>query len=72
MTKNDKKICEGCSHYIYNADMANATVICNTFPIKDNKKCPCSICIVKSMCTTMCDEFKSYTYFKYCSSNPNI
>ena len=49
-------MCEGC--WTYNIVKKPR---CKHIPMKDNKQCPCSICLVKTMCNKVCEEFAIYT-----------
>ena len=62
MSKYDRRLCEGCNSNSFSINVNREICICNTLPIKDNKTCPCSICIVKSMCQNVCEEFKRHVY----------
>ena len=58
MSKNDRTICEGCKSL---KSKHLGIYKCGTVPFKkDNKQCPCLICLIKSMCTIACQEFKDY------------
>lgn len=49
--------CEGCrSSYILDDGY-----YCIIF-IEDPKNCPCSECLIKTMCSKQCDEIKSRMY----------
>lgn len=45
------EICKGCKSIIQFHS-------CIVPPIKNGKICPCSICLVKTMCNEPCEEFK--------------
>lgn len=57
--------CKGCLTYGHNE---KSIYQCNIKPIKDGKKCPCSVCLVKMRCVTPCDLFykhgKRYSGFQ--------
>jgi len=48
-----KKICKGCMSIIQFRT-------CTVEPIKNNKHCPCSLCLVKTMCSEPCEDFKKH------------
>lgn len=47
--------CEGCRSMWVLED----NYVCVLF-LEDQDNCPCSICLVKIMCTKMCDEMKLF------------
>ncbi len=51
-------ICPGCLTY---------SIECNTKPISDGIKCPCSICLVKMICVTPCNLLYKHknTYIEF-------
>ncbi len=49
MTTNDQEDCKGC---LFTDD-------CNY--IKESDKCSCKQCIVKVVCTTVCDKYLEFT-----------
>jgi len=49
------RICRGCSHFL-----VKDYIVCTVRPIINDKQCPCSTCLVKSMCTDTCLEFFRY------------
>ena len=55
---NNNEICIGCP--INNDDIG--ILSCGLITTKDNKQCPCTICLVKTMCNAACEEFKDYLY----------
>jgi len=56
-------ICKGCKSYLVLRSNDKLTV-CTSPHKKNGKACPCSICLIKSMCMISCDELTSYV-------NPN-
>ena len=58
-----ESICSGCLTYYSSYE-------CKAKPIKNGKKCPCSVCLVKMRCVTPCDLFynykKRYSGFQSC------
>jgi len=53
-----KRICTGCNNYINDDD--DTCNICIR-PINDRGEiCPCSLCLIKSMCSQSCEEFRNY------------
>ena len=61
MTKNDRKICKGC----LDLTCTKSIIIRCSISIKDDKNCPCSICLVKSMCRDICEEFVNFAALKF-------
>lgn len=60
-------VCKGCGSYInkdYISDRKLA--VCTVVHKKNGQVCPCSQCLVKSMCESQCDEFKDYSNKKEC------
>lgn len=53
----DEANCEGCVDR-YNRFAKKNQVMCR--PVDTNEICPCSICIVKMMCETACNAFRTY------------
>ncbi len=51
-------ICKGCASYI---NERGDRLHCNTVHKKNGHACPCSTCLVKSMCEQQCDDFKIYS-----------
>ena len=52
---NYNESCRGCVYYKYKVEILKCT--------KNRKagyQCPCSICIVKTMCRKDCDEFSVF------------
>ena len=56
MTNNE--ICQGCWSTMKCNDIWPT---CKNVHIKDYKDCPCAKCLVKSMCSDVCEEFAIYT-----------
>ncbi len=54
---NQSELCKGCKSYwnIYKNELN-----CSVDPIKDNKQCPCTVCLIKGMCRESCEEFREY------------
>ena len=53
--------CSGCNLVNYNRSLSH----CLIFNIVElYKDCPCSICLVKSMCQKMCDDRTDYINLK--------
>lgn len=53
-------ICKGCltyETYILNPSTKTACLIPHK---KDGKACPCSTCLIKSVCQDVCDEIEKY------------
>jgi hypothetical protein len=59
MTGNNER-CKGCLALTW----ARSVIRCS-ISIKDGKVCPCSICLVKSMCRDICEEFINFTALKF-------
>jgi len=56
----DIDYCEGCATYhLYHHSYG--PTLCR-YADNNNDKCPCSLCIIKMMCKTVCDDFKDFTH----------
>lgn len=57
----NKEMCKGCNTYesSKNEDVEGPAV-CNHIPFVKNAKCPCSTCLIKSMCLKPCDNHTQY------------
>ena len=65
LAKIDEEICKGCLCIIRSKELGRQlNLICHGNPfINDNKtrvQCPCSTCLIKRMCRSICDEYGSY------------
>lgn len=50
--------CKGCESYSYSEDRCRLGI---KLKISNTEQCPCSICLIKSMCNgRVCDEFLEY------------
>lgn len=73
----DEKLCRGClCKIIATAKRAGLAVMCHGNPFLLNKdssllaECPCSICLIKPVCTNTCTK---YTLYKgLCNGTINI
>jgi len=52
------KICEGCISYKLIGE--HKRCMCNLLPAYNKKQCPCSSCLVKTMCEAVCKKFEIY------------
>lgn len=52
-------LCKGCINTDFNNGLF-AMLTCKLIPIQNNKQCPCSICLVKSMCGSYCTDFGTF------------
>jgi len=50
-----EEICRGCKHYTF-----QEYIVCRIPSMKNGVQCPCSLCLIKSMCTDTCNAFFSY------------
>jgi len=50
-----ERICEGCRDYDINRD-------CSFGPCYNGKICPCSTCLVKMICNSVCDVLLAHRY----------
>lgn len=55
MLMEKEKICKGCKHYTF-----QEYIVCKVPATINGVNCPCSICLVKTMCTDTCTAFFSY------------
>lgn len=51
--------CRGCYTYMLRENFPYDTSLCSL--ISDLSECPCLQCIVKSMCSEACENFKEFT-----------
>lgn len=55
-------VCKGCGSYINKEYRSSKKLApCRVVHKKNGQICPCSQCLVKSMCETQCDEFRDYS-----------
>lgn len=50
---NHKKYCQGCRTYVYT--YTNKYICADN--MKNPSECPCTQCLVKSVCSDGCDDF---------------
>jgi len=55
-----KEVCKGCRLY----DLIDEGERCRISHKINGKPCPCSICLVKSVCNQACDLIEGYTSYK--------
>ena len=55
-------ICEGCRSLEVAIDKTRYRYTCN--PKKDTTICPCSDCLLKTICKTECDKLNVYFHLK--------
>ena len=60
MTNNE--ICRGCLTYSMEVYEQIGYPRCWRIPSKDGEVCPCSMCIVKTMCREKCENLKRYIH----------
>jgi len=53
-------ICQGCKSYIISDDKQGVITVCHIPHKRNGNICPCSVCLIKSMCTKHCDKFGLY------------
>ena len=53
--------CEGCISYSFIGNDRIHPQLCNYSYFNQDGKCPCTSCIVKVMCTDVCDKYKDFT-----------
>jgi len=68
--KTKEEICQGCQSYAnrskcwryryINDDGTTKIVPCYTLPFIEDKICPCSSCIIKSICNDLCEDYAEY------------
>ena len=57
----DKHSCEGCRTYV---NSKGNIPLCDLNPIKEGAICPCTSCLIKGMCNTICDLFAIYQHLE--------
>jgi len=57
MKANRKSLCRGCADYDLDEDSCRADISLEFF---NKLQCPCSICLIKSMCDDPCEPFTDY------------
>lgn len=63
MTKVEEKfkICEGCRTNIKEGLKGSRRVCLMSYPVlSETEQCPCITCLIKGMCISGCDDFRSY------------
>ena len=56
---SNNEMCIGCITYVNEVISFGGGIVC---PFKTHKQCPCSICLVKSMCDRICEDFQNHLY----------
>lgn len=51
------KVCKGCSTYEFGLKFSSP---CNVPHKQNGHHCPCSTCLIKGICTEVCDELEYY------------
>lgn len=66
-------VCKGCKSYLNKEYRASKKLSpCRVVHKKNGQVCPCSQCLVKSMCESQCDEFRDYSNKKDVDPKTNL
>jgi hypothetical protein len=73
METSGPKECKGCSYFVKSEVLIPVTWLCDFLKIGAYKKCPCRICLVKTMCNVKvdCDYRKIYRSTSFARLEPN-
>jgi hypothetical protein len=55
-----QNLCKGCTSFRAYRDIGDQCGDESIPQISNKEQCPCSICIVKTMCTNGCKDFQDY------------
>lgn len=61
-----KEYCEGCATFLtIDNSIEEREIMCAIEPVINGKICPCSKCIVKSMCEDSCARLHRFTAYPW-------